>query len=150
MILESLATLSILLLQLQTTLAKTAPTGEVIFETPSITQTAQNLPTAQFYAENRADSSPISKLAECESGNRWDIRILDTNGKYSYSGLQFQSRTFWSYGKKYGVFAEDTTEAQALKFIYSPASQIQIAEKMLADGLWFHWRNCFAKKNLPK
>lgn len=84
----------------------------------------------------------IDSLKSCESQNREDITILDTNKKYSYGGLQFQLGTFMGYGKLYGILPEEFTDKEGLLLIHNPFVQRAIARKMLDDGLWKHWLNC--------
>ena len=90
----------------------------------------------------------IDRLALCESGKdgkpRWDIKVLDTNKKYSYGGLQFQLQTFKHYGQKYGIFGDITDEA-AERLIFREDLQRIIATKMLQDGETWHWKICYAK-----
>ena|SRR6185437_7948932 len=75
----------------------------------------------------------ISALEQCESKGRTDIKILDTNGRYSYGILQFQMATFNKYGEKYNLPHDN---------IYSKEQQELIALYMLNDGLWRQWYTC--------
>lgn len=87
----------------------------------------------------------IFLLNLCENSGKWDnTRILDVNGKYSYGGLQFQLETFMRFGKKYEILPDWLTEKEVIKeeLIYDRDLQIAIASKMLADGLWYHWKKC--------
>ena len=61
------------------------------------------------------------------------IRILDTNGKYSYGLLMFQMKTWLFYGKKFGATREN---------IYDGELQRKVARKILDDGGWRHWWTC--------
>lgn len=79
----------------------------------------------------------IRSLAICESGGR-DITILDSNHKYSIGILQFQSATFLSFSKKYGMKV-------TIKDIHSSTTQATLAKHMLDDGLWKHWYTCSKK-----
>ncbi len=58
----------------------------------------ENVVMAQQYSSSTL-SSWLEILADKESGNRADIRVLDTNGKYSYGCLQFQMETWLGFGK---------------------------------------------------
>ena len=81
----------------------------------------------------------IGKLATCESGQIPDMKVLDSNNKFSYGWLQFQKATFDGFGEQYGLPHDD---------ILSPAQQIPIAKKMIENGLWFHWKICGEKVGL--
>jgi len=89
------------------------------------------------------EDSPVwlEKLAKCESGDRWDIRVWDT-GSYSFGGLQFKLKTFWHYGVEYGILPKDLPLEEAENRIYEKETQEAIAKKMVADGLWYHWKKC--------
>lgn len=78
----------------------------------------------------------LNSLSYCESRNRDNFRILDTNGKYSYSCFQFQEATFHRYGNLYNLPHEN---------IYSCKEQREIARKMIEDKLYSHWKNCMKK-----
>ena len=45
-------------------------------------------------------------LIECESSGRSDIKILDSNGYYSYGLLQWQENSFWYYNEKYKILPD--------------------------------------------
>ena len=77
--------------------------------------------TARFKAPNpdtptstesglEADSTPLDALlddlAYCESRNRPEIKIVDTNGYYSYGMFQFQLATWNYYIEKYDILPE--------------------------------------------
>ena len=82
----------------------------------------------------------VAILAHCESSNRPNIVIMDTNGLRSYGLLQFQK---WIW--------EHWTEYYALKDrqIMNPEHQKELALKMVADGQGkVTWRNCWKKYNL--
>lgn len=81
----------------------------------------------------------IDKLAQCESQQTPDLRIIDTNGKYSTGWLMFQDATFEYFGEKYDLPHDD---------IWNPEQQIAIAQKMIENGYWYHWRICGKKIGL--
>lgn len=81
----------------------------------------------------------LDLLSFCESGQKEQIKVLDTNGKYSYGLLMFQRGTFDFFGEKYGLQHDD---------IYSRKQQLEIAKRMIEDGLIYHWRNCAKKQGL--
>lgn len=87
----------------------------------------------------------IKKLVSCESGGRTDIKIVDSNGKYSYGAFQFQMDTFLGFGKRYGVIATSTTPVEAESLIFDYKLQESVASKMLNDSLESHWLNCSTK-----
>lgn len=74
----------------------------------------------------------LNELAQYESNNRANIKVLDVNGKYSYGCLQFQMGTWLSYGKSQGA-----TEAN----IYDCVLQKQVAHQMITHKYsnWRHW-----------
>ena len=105
-------------------------------------------PLASLYAEDEGLYLLIEELNQCENSGKWDrAKILDINNKYSYGGLQFQMETFLRYGKKYGILPKWMDEEIGEQIIYEREIQMAIAEKMLNDGLWRHWFNCFKKIN---
>ncbi len=90
----------------------------------------------------------LSRLATCESGNSPDKVILDTNGLKSYGLLQFQLKTFMSYGVKYGILPSNITADQARDLIMSPELQKELAREMLKNNLGYHWKNCMKQISL--
>ncbi len=88
----------------------------------------------------------IIKLEEKESGRRADIKILDVNGRYSYSCLQFQKSTLKTYALKFGLRSEITE-----KDMFDCSLQKQVAMAMIRDdyGNWRHWENSVLAIGLP-
>ena len=84
----------------------------------------------------------LEDLGVCESSNREDVVIIDSNGYKSYGKYQFQLYTFMEFGKKYDFLPLDITEVQAREAIMDNELQEKIAFNMLKDGLWKHWKNC--------
>ncbi len=84
----------------------------------------------------------IDKLAMCESSGRTDIKILDSNNKYSYGLLQFQEDTFVRYTKKYN-FLPEAEESEYMNFIYDGEYQKRLANEILKEpkGI-YNWYNC--------
>lgn len=78
----------------------------------------------------------IEEVSKCEdsTGNP-EIRVLDTNGRYSYGVMQFQMQTWLSMGKKYGI--ETTPEN-----ITDALLQKELAMLILNDGGWNNWYIC--------
>ena len=88
----------------------------------------------------------LDKLALCESGNRADIKVLDTNNKYSFGVFQFQLETFWGFGVQYGILSEGIELAEAENLIYDPEIQRDLALEMVKRGLLEdHWKVCASR-----
>lgn len=92
----------------------------------------------------------LASLEYCESQGRSDLRIIDTNGYYSYGAFQFQMGTFIGFGKQYGVLDKDMTYEEARGVnkdgpIYDQQIQKEIVVHMVEDGLDYHWYNCTKK-----
>ncbi len=103
------------------TIARTALAGAVAG--------APLLVAAPAYA---ASDSTWDKLAECESGGRWDINT----GNGYHGGLQFSPRTWSAFGGK--DFAPVAYKA-------SRSEQIVVAERVLAKQGWNAWPSCSRK-----
>jgi hypothetical protein len=84
-----------------------------------------------------ASDSTWDRLAQCESGGRWDI---DTGNGYS-GGLQFSPSTWRAFGG--GEFAARAHQA-------SRAEQIVVAERTLAEQGWGAWPACSRKLGLTE
>lgn len=87
----------------------------------------------------------LTDLVRCESSGRINVKVLDTNKEYSYGILQFQVGTFNSFGKKYKILSDSLEMSETENLIYDPNLQIKIASKMIDEGLWYHWKNCYEK-----
>jgi hypothetical protein len=75
------------------------------------------------------------RLAECESGSRWDY-----NGSSGYDGgLQFSPRSWRAVGGT--EFAEYAWQAEAIVQMY-------VAERLLAIQGWGAWPTCARKLGL--
>jgi hypothetical protein len=82
---------------------------------------------------NALERSVWSRLAECESNGHWDIDA-DFDG-----GLQFHPGTWSSYRPAgYPEYAYEAT----------PAQQIRVARRVLADQGWNAWPACSAALGL--
>ncbi|HXV93829.1 MAG TPA: transglycosylase family protein [Pseudonocardia sp.] len=86
-------------------------------------------------AASAASDATWDRLAECESGGRWDI---DTGNGY-HGGLQFSPRTWTAFGG--GEFAPVAHQA-------SREQQIVVAERVLAGQGWRAWPACSRKLGL--
>ncbi len=84
-----------------------------------------------------ASDSTWDRLAQCESGGRWDI---DTGNGYS-GGLQFSPSTWRAFGG--GEFADRAHQA-------SRAEQIVVAERTLAEQGWGAWPACSRELGLTE
>lgn len=74
------------------------------------------------------------RLAQCESGGRWDLNVGTYDG-----GLQFHPNTWIAAGgRKYAEYAWQATREQ----------QIAIAESWLAKTSWSQWPACSKKLGL--
>ncbi|PPK97959.1 LysM domain-containing protein [Kineococcus xinjiangensis] len=85
-----------------------------------------------------ASAAPVSewdRLAQCESGGRWNI---NTGNGYS-GGLQFHPRTWSGFGG--GQFAPRAHQA-------TREQQIVVAERVLARQGWRAWPACSRKLGL--
>ena len=90
------------------------------------------------------DSQPqyIKDLIQCESGGNWNAKVLDVNNRYSYGGLQFQSKTAWIYNEKYKVLP-DLELNELPNVINDPYFQVELAKKILAENGGFkNWLVC--------
>lgn len=75
----------------------------------------------------------INALGHCESENKPNIKVLDTNGLYSYGRFQFQQKTWLNYGKPFGATMEN---------IYDGELQEKVVRSMLDNGGQGHWYHC--------
>lgn len=103
-------------------LARTALAGAVVGSPMVIAA-----PAAHAAAESTWD-----RVAQCESGGRWDINT----GNGYHGGLQFSPRTWSGFGG--GEFAPVAYQA-------SRAEQIVVAERVLAKQGWGAWPTCSRK-----
>jgi len=103
------------------TIARTALAGAVAG--------APLLVAAPAYA---ASDSTWDKLAQCESGGRWDINT----GNGYHGGLQFSPRTWSAFGGK---------EFASVAYKASRAEQIVVAARVLAKQGWNAWPSCSRK-----
>lgn len=83
-------------------------------------------------AANAAPDSAWDKLAQCESGGRWNINT----GNGYHGGLQFSPRTWSGFGgKEFAPVAHQATREE----------QIVVAERVLAKQGWNAWPACSRK-----
>ncbi|TWF77992.1 LysM domain-containing protein [Pseudonocardia hierapolitana] len=81
---------------------------------------------------NAAPDSAWDKLAQCESGGRWDINT----GNGYHGGLQFSPKTWSGFGGK---------EFAPVAYKASREEQIIVAERVLAKQGWNAWPSCSRK-----
>jgi len=86
-------------------------------------------PVALAGTANAADDSTWDRLAQCESGGRWNI---NTGNGFS-GGLQFTPSTWKAYG---GTGSAHNASRE---------QQIAVAEKVLAGQGWGAWPSCSKK-----
>ena len=79
-----------------------------------------------------APASAWDKLAQCESGGNWSINT----GNGYYGGLQFSPRTWRAFG------------GTGMPHQASKATQIAVAERVLASQGWGAWPSCSKKMGL--
>ena len=89
-------------------------------------------PVALAGTANAAPDSVWDKLAQCESGGRWNINT----GNGYYGGLQFSPRTWRAFG------------GTGMPHQASRAEQIAVAERTLAAQGWNAWPSCSRKMGL--
>ena len=70
-----------------------------------------------------------------------DIRVLDSNHKYSYGRFQFQMQTWLRYSSSFHTSADN---------IYDGQLQEAVALYILNDGGYRNWFNCSTKNVIPK
>ena len=76
----------------------------------------------------------IPKLIVCESGGR-SVKVIDSNGYYSYGILQYQKRTWELFSKESGITGNPMV----------PADAIRMTIWAVQNGKIGHWRNCARK-----
>ncbi len=81
-------------------------------------------------------SAIIEKLIQCESGGK-NVKIIDSNGYYSYGILQFQKATWDGWSEQSGIEGDPMVREDA----------IRMAEWAIKNGLLSHW-SCARKINL--
>lgn len=94
----------------------------------------------------------INRLAhdyECV-GCGANYRRIDSNGKYSYSCLQFQEETFVDRVVRYKLLP-DSERTEIMNWIYDCDFQKKVARKMFENekDAWTHWRTS-VKRGLGK
>ncbi|MGI9000942.1 MAG: transglycosylase family protein [Pseudonocardia sp.] len=86
-------------------------------------------------AAHAASDATWDRIAQCESGGRWDINT----GNGYHGGLQFSPRTWRAFGgREFAPHAYQATRAE----------QIVVAERVLAKQGWGAWPACSRKVGL--
>jgi hypothetical protein len=107
-------------------------TGRVIARTALAGAVAGAPLVTMVPAANAAADSTWDKVAQCESGGRWDINT----GNGFQGGLQFTPSTWRGFGG--AQFAPAANQA-------TRAEQIVVAERVLAQQGWGAWPVCSKK-----
>jgi len=93
------------------------------------------VPVLALSPAQAASSAVWDRLADCESGGRWNI---DTGNGY-YGGLQFAAATWRAYGG---------TQFAPRADLAARAEQIQVAERLLGRAGWSPWPTCARRLGL--
>lgn len=78
----------------------------------------------------------VQKLIDCESGGK-SVRIIDSNGYYSYGILQFQKSTWDDFSEQSGIVGDPMV----------PNDAITMARWAVRNGYGTRW-SCW--RNVPK
>ena len=111
---------------------KPTTTGRAIARTALAGAVAGSPLVVAAPAAHAAADSTWDRVAQCESGGRWNINT----GNGYHGGLQFAPRTWSGFGG--GQFAPVAHQA-------SRAEQIIVAERVLAKQGWGAWPVCSRK-----
>jgi len=123
--------------------------GNLINETPLSKEIVWAMKVSNLHSDY---PRLVAELSKCENYGKWDNRkIVDSNKKYSYGGLQFQKSTFLQYGHESAILPEWIDETNFETYIYDKDIQTLIAEYMIGKGIGkYHWVNCFRIYNLSQ
>ena len=112
------------------------PSSDDSTDEPSTDEPSTDEPDTDGHTDDDSGSTTPKgvwdRLAECESGQQWDINT----GNGYYGGLQFTAQTWRAYG------------GSGMAHNASREEQIRIAEKVLADVGWRAWPACSRKLGL--
>jgi hypothetical protein len=113
--------------------ATRAPKGHRLLQAAIATVVALGAPVALAGTADAAQpTGKWDRLAQCESGGRWNI----STGNGYHGGLQFSAQTWKAFGGK-------GSPAKASK-----SQQIAVAERVLAKQGWKAWPACSKKLGL--
>ena len=107
-------------------------------------------PTPAPVAQADAFDFWIQKLIRRESNGDAQMKIIDSNGRYSYGCLQFQLETFKSYVIKYELLDAGSSDDFYRSKIFDCNLQKQLARWMIAEDYenWRHWWTSVRKTSL--
>ena len=98
--------------------------------------------------QDKEDIKIQNFIMQCESGGNpksYGAQDIKITGYPSRGLFQFQPYTFLRAGIQYGVFPENITLKQAMKYIYNPAYNAAVAHGLIKDGKYQHWQTCYSK-----
>lgn len=105
------------------------PAPAVPADAEQVAATGASPNTATPPPDGSVTAADWEKLAQCESGGKWDINT----GNGFYGGLQFTQQTWEGFGgTQYAASADRATKEQ----------QMEIANKVLAEQGWGAWPAC--------
>ena len=107
-------------------------TGRTLARSALVGAMASGPLLAAVPAAHAASTSTWDRVAQCESGGRWNVNT----GNGYHGGLQFSPTTWKAFGG--GDFASVAHKA-------SRAEQIVVAERVLAKQGWGAWPTCSRK-----
>lgn len=92
----------------------------------------------------------MEKLSLCESNNREDVVIVDTNGYRSYGKFMFQLATFRQFAEQYELITKGLTNDELRPLLLDGELQSKLVYEMLENDPTAigHWRNCANKHGL--
>lgn len=82
----------------------------------------------EVWAEN-----VVTKLMACESGGR-NVKIVDSNGYYSYGVMQFQKSTWDDFSQKSGIIGDPMV----------PNDAVEMAKWGVLNNYLYRW-SCYVK-----
>ena len=91
----------------------------------------------------------LTALAKCESGGNPEKINWNDLGSPSYGKYQFKEKTWIAQLRKYGYFPE-AEDQELMNFILDGDVQDSLTRKIVNDGGWRHWFNCFQSLDLPR
>ncbi len=93
--------------------------------------------------QNEPLEAYLDELAYCESRNTDDVKIVDSNGYYSYGRYQYQLATWNYYIDKYDLLPH-AEEAEYKNWIFDGDFQRLVTKTVLAaePSAWRNWYTC--------
>ncbi|MDE1970692.1 MAG: transglycosylase family protein [Patescibacteria group bacterium] len=99
---------------------------------------SDSTPVTRIQTKDEKINSLIERLISCESGGK-NIKVVDSNGYYSYGILQFQKGTWDEWSAQSGITGDPMV----------PGDAIRMAHWAIANGLLGHW-SCAHKLGLTE